>query len=145
MNKRNIFRAKLDPLYLPHYDALCAELPAHWQPYCGYRSPEEQAKLSPKSTRAKAWESPHNWGMASDWTVCEDGIFRWPDPSDKIWDEYEQALEKVGLAWGGDWHGFADCPHNQLALRVSYKKIGQIYLAEGLEKAYSLIRENLAT
>src|SRR5690606_12092414 len=85
--RRERFRRGLHPLYLPFYDALCLELGDHWQPYFGIRTHEQQAFLYAQGrdrpgrvvTNARAGESAHNYGCASDWTVWRGGQPLWPD------------------------------------------------------------------
>jgi len=118
-------------LYLPRYDSLCDILPWYWQPYSGTRSPDDQDRIyaigrtvapdSPIRTKAKAWESPHNYGCASDWTIFDDrGHVEWPDLDSEVWREYQNACEKVGVRWGGAW---GDGPHNELPLDIAWRRL----------------------
>ncbi len=138
-NRRDRFRKQLNGLYLPYYDALCNELPDLWQPYCGWRAPDEQDRLydlKNGTTGAKAWESPHQYGCASDWTIWEDGAPLWPKADDKIWQQYQNACLKVGLRWGGD---FGDCDHNELQLKVSWKQVAKVRDLSGPDAAMEFV------
>lgn len=140
MNRRERFRKGLSPLYLPYYDALCNLLGEHWQPYCGLRSLEVQQDLYAKGTSpAKAGESAHNYGCASDWTLWDGGKPIW-DVEDPRWREYEQACEKVGLRWLGT---IGDAVHNELPLAVRWKLVRRVLDEQGMEAAMKYIAENV--
>lgn len=140
--RRLHFRLGLSELYTPYYDALCANLESHWQPYCGLRSFELQDELYERrdgTTRAKGGESPHNYGCASDWCPWKDGRPVW-DKKDSVWREYENACEKVGVKWLGP---SGDYPHNELPLLVRWGKVLPVFKARGREAALEFIRENM--
>lgn len=147
MDRREKFRKGLNRLYLPYYDSLCGVLDEKWQPFFGVRSIPDQDHLYafgrtiPNSkilTRAKGGESPHNYGCASDWTVFSNGTPLWPAASDKIWQEYQQAIEKVGSRWGADWDGdgyldekgLIDCPHNELRIAGTWRQVDFVRLSD---------------
>lgn len=147
-DRRARFRKGLSQLYLPFYDALCRELPDEWQPYMGIRSFVEQDGLYMKGrslpgniiTYARGSESPHCYGCASDWVMFDKGIPIWETSE---WEKYGSVVEKVGLAWGGVFKSFKDRPHNELALAVSWKKVGQVCSNDGLDAAIKFIRQNI--
>lgn len=158
MERRARFRQGLSSLYLPYYDALCGVLPPPWQPYAGLRTMDEQARIwaqgrsSPGKivTNAGAGESAHNYGCASDWTVFDDhGNPVWMVASDPRWKEYQDALEKVQLRWGGDWNGngrqddehFIDDPHNELVIACSWRHVAQVLAQNGMRAAQEKIEE----
>lgn len=141
-NRRQKIRETLSDLYLPYYDALCAKLPEEWQPYCGLRSPEDQDKvLQSKNSRAARWESPHNYGCASDWCLWIDDKPVWPAPDDERWDPYVQACISVGLQPGGLFRSFKDFPHNEYKIFVSWKMVGAVYGKYGLDRAMLFIKQ----
>lgn len=153
--RRESVRDKLFHLYLPFYDDLCAELEdTFWAPYSSFRSLEEQLKLYNKGrtqesrargeaivTRARPGDSPHNWGCATDWAE-----FRPEFVSQEIWNKadwkvFGQAVESVGLEWGGSWLNFMDKPHAELKINCRWAKIGQIYRDQGIIEAEAAIEE----
>ena len=143
-NRREYYRQGLHGLYVPYYDALCDELGDDWEPTCGYRSFEEQERLYSQAiqvTHARAGESAHNYGCASDWVRIVDGSFYWGlDPC--VWEPYFQAIEKLGLkslAKNGDF------PHNELLLNRSWKDILDAYNQGGMDNAYDLIRDSVTS
>jgi len=75
----------------------------------GYRSPERQTRLAALGdsvTRAQAWQSYHQFGLAADCAFVRDGhvVISETDPWVMRGYEYYGALaEKVGLTWGGNW------------------------------------------
>lgn len=145
--RREKFRKDLNHLYLPVYDTLCEMLGPHWQPYYGIRTLEHQEDLWEKSknlphnkrlTSAPAGYSPHNYGCASDWCLWDEkGQPIW-SLKDKRWNEYIIAIEKAGGTWGGEW---GDSVHNELKLKVKWKKIGEIYTNEGFAMASNAIAD----
>ena len=138
-------RKKLHALYLPIYDAMCGLLDARWQPYSGLRTAADQAALyaqgrdrpGRKRTDARPWQSPHQYGMASDWAILkEDGSFWWPEFDHELWEVYRNACDKAGaqcLRW--------ERPHNELPIKISWKEVGEAYKLEGLSVALRLIEE----
>lgn len=82
----------------------------------GYRSPERQAELieAGKATRAGAWQSCHQYGLAVDSAPMRDGRLQW-DMSDP-WTRrgyflYGELARQAGLEWGGSWRSIKDYVH----------------------------------
>lgn len=75
----------------------------------GYRSPERQAMLAalgPHVTRAGAWQSWHQYGLAADCAFLRDGrlVISERDPwALRGYRLYGELAEAVGLRWGGRW------------------------------------------
>ncbi len=75
----------------------------------GYRSPERQAQLArlgPHVTRAGAYQSYHQYGLAADSAFYRDGriVISEKDPwAMEGYRLYGQYAESVGLNWGGRW------------------------------------------
>jgi hypothetical protein len=178
--RRIKFRKGLSSLYLPHYDALCGILDSEWQPYSGLRDMDEQTELfamgrtklgvacgcpgNPPAgkckrhplgasvTRARAGQSAHNYGCATDWAIFENGKFYWPSAESIVWKEFEQAVYKAGLKWGGDFNGpenpapnaIVDCPHAELALTCSWSHVYVEYSRNGMRAAQEKIEASQA-
>lgn len=150
--RRKFFRTGLSKLYLPFYDALCNELGEEWQPYCGVRSFDEQTVLYAKGrtsfpigpqfivTRAKAGESAHNYGCATDWAYFDGNDLIWLKREDPKWAVYENAVSKVGLLSG---QGFKDPDHNELAIDCDWKHVLLMYKQGGMTQAQQHIEANL--
>lgn len=144
-DRRGVFRAGLHSLYLPIYDSLCASLPPEWQPYYGVRSMEEQDSLYAQGrtvpgsivTWARAGDSPHNYGCASDWTYWAGNSPVWMDISDPRWHIYAKAVLSANGEWGGMFKR-PDGPHNELKLS-SWGHVGDIFRVSGLTAALSFI------
>lgn len=67
---------------------------------------------SPVVTNARGGRSNHNFGIAWDIGIFDNGRYLGDSPF------YEQAAAvgtTSGLEWGGDWRNFSDPPHYQLA------------------------------
>lgn len=153
--RREAVGENLHHIFKQQYWRLCEVLEGtYWAPYAGRRSLEKQAALydqgrSPASkargervvTNAKAGDSAHNWGCASDWAEFRPEFVRTEIWDKAEWSVFGDAVRKVGLEWGGDWKRFLDRPHAQLPLQVSWKKIGEIYRAEGIEAALMMIED----
>lgn len=76
----------------------------------GYRSPGRQAELfrqHPKVTKAKAWQSAHQFGLAVDYVWWTGKEWSWDDGHN--WAYLASAAEAVGLAAPIKW----DRPHIQ--------------------------------
>jgi peptidoglycan L-alanyl-D-glutamate endopeptidase CwlK len=156
MTRRQKFRKGLHPLYLPIYDSICTLLPDEFQPYFGLRSFEMQTKLYAKGrteagsivTYARAGQSPHNYGCASDWCIWDDNgtvtlrddIPQW-NKKDPKWGTYKWACQKSGGKWLGESMG--DYPHNELSLAVPWGRVKIAYDAGGMDEALKFIEKNL--
>jgi D-alanyl-D-alanine carboxypeptidase len=153
------FKKGLSSLYLPIYEFLCEELPPEWAPYQGFRSVAEQDALyqmgrtraGNKVTWAQGGQSPHNYGCASDWTIFEGGKPLWMPISDLRWRTYQQAIEKIGARWGGDWNRngdyrderYQDGYHNELLIDCSWKHVFLEFTKNGMRAAQEFIEERM--
>lgn len=85
-------------------------------------------------TNARGGESLHNYGLACDFALEEDGKLTWPDPviSD-VWSVLEEGVHHaaqdpkvphdVDYEWGGRWH-FRDAPHVQIRATLNELRAG---------------------
>ncbi len=86
----------------------------------GYRSPERQEMLrsrGPQVTRAGAFESYHQFGLAADCAFYREGklVISEKDPwAQRGYELYGQVAESVGLTWGGRWTSIVDLGHVEL-------------------------------
>lgn len=85
----------------------------------GYRSPERQSELARRgtATRAAAWQSCHQYGLALDSALVRNGALQW-DMADP-WTRRGYLLfgalaEQAGLEWGGSWRAIKDYVHVEL-------------------------------
>ena len=150
-DRRATIRKGLHELYIPHYDALCAELSEEWQPYSGLRSLKKQEELYAKGrtqqgqivTYAPPGASAHNYGMATDWTIFnENDRAVFITKEDPIWREYEIACIKLGLNWGG-FFTKTDCYHNELHLNTHWRNVKLEFDKGGMDAAVAFIKKNL--
>ena len=147
--RRAKFRQGLHHLYLPIYDALCAQLPEEWQPFWGVRSFDEQTRLYEQGrslpgaivTDAEAGESAHNYGCASDWTIFVDRKPLWLELNDSRWSAYQNACQSVGARWGGFFKRH-DRYHNELLINARWSDIGATYKSQGLNAALTMIERS---
>ncbi len=86
----------------------------------GYRSPERQtqlAALGPQTTRAGAFESWHQYGLAADAAFLRDGRIviserdAWAAAG---YAAFGDVARSVGLTWGGDWRSIKDLGHVEM-------------------------------
>jgi hypothetical protein len=96
-----------------------AKLPI--QRYESWRDPRRQALLYATGrvpgvgvpghhvTKARAWESAHQYGFAEDWVWWWNGAWTWAPPAGHSWDEFHQLASGCNL----DRLSFED-PHVQL-------------------------------
>ena len=99
----------------------------------GYRSPGRQNMLSGNSntTRARAFQSYHQFGLAADVAFRRDGkvVISERDPwAMRGYQLYGEVAESVGLTWGGRWKSIHDYGHTE------YKMPGLKKTAEMAEK-----------
>jgi peptidoglycan LD-endopeptidase CwlK len=86
----------------------------------GYRSPERQAQLAalgPQMTRAGAFESFHQFGLAADCAFMRDGrivISEQDAWAARGYGLYGEVARSVGLTWGGGWTSIKDFGHVEL-------------------------------
>ena len=86
----------------------------------GYRSPERQtqlAALGPQITRAAAFESWHQYGLAADCAFMRDGriVISEQDPwAASGYAAYGEVARSVGFVWGGGWRSIKDFGHVEL-------------------------------
>lgn len=98
----------------------------------GVRTIDEQNKLYAQGrtikgmivTNAKGGESFHNYGVAFDFAILENGKIDW-NVRNKNWQIVGLIGEKLGLCWGGRWKGFVDLPHMQFCGKYSLKDFQQ--------------------
>lgn len=64
-------------------------------------------------TNCRGGYSPHNYGVAFDFCILENGKPDW-NTRNKKWYLAGEIGEKIGLEWGGRWTKFIDLPHFQL-------------------------------
>ncbi|MHA3048789.1 M15 family metallopeptidase [Acinetobacter sp. ANC 4639] len=84
----------------------------------GYRSPERQNLLSgnPNTTRAKGYQSYHQFGLAADVAFQRNGkvVISERDPwAMRGYELYGEVAESVGLTWGGRWKAIKDLGHTE--------------------------------
>lgn len=105
----------------------------------GYRSPARQNMLAgnPNTTRAKGYQSYHQFGLAADVAFKRNGkvVISERDPwAMQGYRLYGQVAESVGLTWGGRWKSIQDYGHTE------YRMPG---LKKTQEMAEKLIAESL--
>lgn len=99
----------------------------------GYRSPDRQNMLSgnPNTTKARAYQSYHQFGLAADVAFRRDGkvVISERDPwAMRGYQLYGEVAESVGLTWGGRWKSIHDYGHTE------YKMPGLQKTAEMAER-----------
>ena len=86
-------------------------VPVHFRAFEVWRSPSRQTKLFKEGkSRARAWMSAHQYGLAVDfvpWTL--DRGWHW-DPPKGAWDDLRKAATKCGIINDLDWDR-AHCEH----------------------------------
>jgi hypothetical protein len=98
-----------------------------------YRTPEKQDILYEQGrsteggivTKARAWESYHNYGLALDISHTPSYIV--------------DAFENAGFEWGGRWESFKDLPHFQMTFDLSVSDLKELYADGGLLKIWDHI------
>ena len=101
----------------------------------GNRTYEEQAVLfaqgrtasGPIVTRAQAGWSNHNFGLAFDIGVWENGQYQ---PESKSYRIVGNLGKAIGLEWGGDWKSIVDEPHFEVVPKWAASLFEPARLAE---------------
>lgn len=88
---------------------------------CTYRSPQEQDQLyaqgrtmpGKRVTNAKANQSFHQFRVALDVYVAENGKIDWSGTNPK-WGTMARIFKAHGFEWAGEWKRFREMPHFQM-------------------------------
>lgn len=107
---RDTDRTHLHPTFLAALTTLEASLAADGIPLAlfeGARSPFRQAELYAQGrgtgptgrtvTRAKAWQSFHQFGIAADFVFNVNGAWTWDEPRPGLWSRYTDLARAAGL------------------------------------------------
>lgn len=125
---------RIKELLLNQYKEVNRRLPKHVRLRFShvYRSPEEQDVLfnqRPRVTKAKGWQSIHNYGLAFDIVILYDkdnnGTFEaasW-DVNDVNFLAVVKYFKLKGWEWGGAWKSFPDAPHFQMTFGHTAKTL----------------------
>ena len=74
--------------------------------YEGVRAPTRQAELyargrtipgTKKVTKAMAWESMHQYGLAEDWVFIVGGKWTWEEPAPGMWQRFHEMAQALDL------------------------------------------------
>lgn len=130
---RDADRSHLHPALREKTVALDSALAAKGLPlrlFEGARSPVRQVELYARGrgtgtpgktvTRARAWQSMHQYGCAVDYVFWVDGEWVWPPAEDPRWEEYAKLAAAVGLRSLS-----FERPHVELALHLAPLQAGQ--------------------
>lgn len=87
----------------------------------------EQGRTKPGSivTNAKAGQSYHNYGLAFDFVIQNNGHSDW-NVNDN-WMKVVNTFKNVGFAWGGDFHSIKDFPHLENRLGYNWRDLLVMY------------------
>lgn len=94
----------LHPLARPAFETLAERLKNEtvFRAFETYRSPLRQEILYPTgSTRARAWRSPHQYGLAVDFVPWVNGAWTWD--ADSPWQQLREYATAAGLLCELDW------------------------------------------
>ncbi len=118
---------------LEQYKEINNQLPANVRLRFAYvfRTPEEQRKLflqRPRVTKADAWQSIHNYGLAFDIVLLYDkdgnGTFETASwEQNKYWMQVVKYFVGKGWEWGGAWKSFKDAPHFQMTYGQTWQSL----------------------
>jgi peptidoglycan L-alanyl-D-glutamate endopeptidase CwlK len=92
-----------------------------------YAEQDALFKKRPRVTKAKGGQSNHNFGIAWDVGIFENGKYYEGKTAkeDKAYVKLGALIKQkvAGVEWGGDWESFVDKPHYQLATGKSVKQL----------------------
>lgn len=111
----------------------------------GYRSPARQNILSGNinTTRAKAYQSYHQFGLAADVAFKHNGKVVISERDPWAWRGYQlygEVAESVGLTWGGRWKSIQDYGHTEYRM-PGLKKTAE--MAKNLTTEGQLLTNNM--
>lgn len=86
-------------------------------------------------TNAKGGESKHNFRVAFDVVIMDNGNPVW-EYNDPRWDEIGDLGKRFGFIWGGDFKSIKDKPHFELPISLS--KLQALYKQKGDNKYINL-------
>lgn len=124
---------RLDPVFMQRALLAFARVEARGYQMAlleGYRSPERQdslASIGPNVTRARAYQSQHQYGLALDAAPVMNGrlVISERDPwAMQAYQVFGEEAEKAGLVWGGRWT-FRDYGHIESSDRSRNAKAGR--------------------
>lgn len=96
--------------------------PTLFKPFEGFRTPERQDFLYTveKSTKAKGWQSAHNYGLAVDFVALSDAknMSSWSWDGHHDWDFLREAATNCGLLCTISW----DRPHVEHPIWLAIKR-----------------------
>lgn len=109
-----------------------------------YRNFNEQNELYAKGrtkpgkivTNAKGGESKHNYGVAFDVVIMDNGQPVW-NYNDPRWNEIGDLGKKFGFVWGGDFKSIKDKPHFEMPISLS--KLQTLYNQKSDNKYIKLV------
>lgn len=76
-------------------------------------------------TNARAGQSYHNYGLALDFCIFDDGKQKWV--VDNNWMIVVECFKRKGFAWGGDFSSFKDNPHLEKRFNYNWRSLLQMY------------------
>ena len=141
----NAIDSRMHPDFVKKLEEVIERIGAEGLPFTlaeTYRSPARSDHIYyqwPEGSKAKAWESPHNFGIAADFHFIKNEFWskrhtfygpygRWAKKGGltahelNLWRSLGRVVRETGgLEWGGNWRSFKDYPHIQLASWRTYK------------------------
>lgn len=136
-DKLSVDRAdKLHPKIKDEVKALITQIEASWPAgrmiriTQGLRTIEEQNALYAQGrtkpgkivTNARGGSSYHNYGLAVDLAIIQDGKVIWTPSADIV-----AAFKKAGYTWGGDFKSIKDKPHFEKSFGKKPSQLKHIY------------------
>jgi peptidoglycan L-alanyl-D-glutamate endopeptidase CwlK len=76
-------------------------------------------------TKAKGGSSYHNYGLAIDLAVLENGAMNWNYDMSKL-----VPFMSAGMEWGGNWKTIIDKPHFQIPFGLTWQQLFAKYNAK---------------
>jgi peptidoglycan LD-endopeptidase CwlK len=97
-------------------------------------------------TNAKGGESYHNYGLAFDFCLIDNGItVNWSTSIDRDnngtpeWLLVVREFKAIGYSWGGDWLKFKDYPHLQKSFGYTTKELLSLYNIQKSKKGFTYV------
>ena len=152
LNKKAL--AKLEP-FVAAVEALLAPKGVTVEVISGFRSWSAQAALYAQGrtkpgrivTKARPGSSWHNYGLAIDLGLFQNGVYldeKKPAVADLLYAEIGALAGKMGIEWAGKWKSFTESPHFQttFGLTLAQARAKMESNGQDIQRLFSSVKNN---
>lgn len=136
-------RAKLEPFFIAAQE-LMAKRGVNVEIISGLRSWQQQAALYAQGrtkpgrivTKARPGSSWHNYGLAIDLGLFQNGVYldeKKPALADALYNAIGNLAAEHGIEWAGNWKSFPEGPHFQITFGLTLAQARERMEANGFD------------